>query len=1134
MNSPKIIFFVLFLTFFTVCDGQNSPLATGKWAKISTSKQGIYKLTGAQLAKLGYTLPIVSSQLQLFGYNLSNLTEKVNATINAGLSENSIKIMDGGDGQFDATDYLLFYNQGPVYWKFDSSLNRVSHQNYATGDSVYYFITLGQNGKRIALQNLQANNSKPRSEFSHHILFEKDSVSLLNSGKIFYGVPMGQGVGKQSQLNYNFNAQGFTNNSKLKSYVNLASTSYQVNGQFDFNINNTLVHSTILPTVSGLLFDDIAAEKIDSFNINSNNLLQGFNSLKITYNTPNTGSTGWVDYVELLIKKQVGFWQDSTIYFSIEDELEKGGTANCAIQNMDSSSIIWNVTNSESPTQIQWQMTGAQSGQFINSTSGISNFFAVKQNSFEVPTLMGQVENQNTINFNDAIEYVIVAAPAYMKAALKYRQFQMDQFGRKAIVFNAREIYNDFAGGQPSAVAIRNLLKYLTNRATQNNLVAPKFLLLLGIGNFNIKKLNIDFELPVYESNNSNSVLSSFSSDDFFSILNSGDDINDYNKVQNLSISVGRIPARKVAEADTAIQKLINYQTNKIGGSWENKITWVADDGDYNLHLQDAESIISNLQLKAPHWNHNKIYLDLFPSQNTSAGNSYPLAFNSIQQAIQEGSVVLNYTGHGNYLRLSEEAVISQQQFELWKNANKLPLMIAASCNFIPYDQPSLNSIAWDAFMKNSEGIIGLVAANRLVYAFSNKQINDLFIQQLLVKNALGNYNTIGQALQNAKLINWSKNGDRVNDLKFNLMGDPGMVLNMPNNDLILQKINDKPFIGNDTLLSGTVNKMIGTIQKKGLIKSNFNGEVNLIIYDAIKYKKTLANQSSSISVPIAMQENVLFRGKATVLNGIFKIDFVLPAQVSNASSPIRIELAANGGNESAMLILDSIYSKSNGVINNNDTIGPNIQAYINDPLFKQGGWVMPNSKLFINLTDSSGIQASGNALGHDLAIWLDDDQVPIILNNYYSNNINTYQSGKLSYLLPTLKEGSHKCVIKAWDLLGNSNADTLFFEVPKSNSLQIMNPINYPNPFYTKSRFSIETNLIGVSIEVQFEVLDPSGKLLYSNNNQFLNRENRLFVDWNGVTNSGVNLKPGVYFYRFLVKTSTSSASISNSFIKF
>ena len=222
MNCPKIIFFVLFLGFFTVCMGQNSPLATGKWAKISTSKQGIYKLSGAQLAKLGFTLPIVSSQLQLFGYNLSSLTEKVNASTNPGLSENAIKIIDGGDGQMDATDYILFYNQGPTYWKFDSSLNRVAHQNFATGDSVYYFITLGQNGKRIASQNLQVNASKSRTEFSQHVLFEKDSVSLLNSGKILFGIPMGQGVGKQSQLSYNINAQGITNNSFLKRYIKMA------------------------------------------------------------------------------------------------------------------------------------------------------------------------------------------------------------------------------------------------------------------------------------------------------------------------------------------------------------------------------------------------------------------------------------------------------------------------------------------------------------------------------------------------------------------------------------------------------------------------------------------------------------------------------------------------------------------------------------------------------------------------------------------------------------------------------------------------------------------------------------------------------------------------------------------------
>ena len=224
---------------------------------------------------------------------------------------------------------------------------------------------------------------------------------------------------------------------------------------------------------------------------------------------------------------------------------------------------------------------------------------------------------------------------------------------------------------------------------------------------------------------------------------------------------------------------------------------------------------------------------------------------------------------------------------------------------------------------------------------------------------------------------------------------------------------------------------------------------------------------------------------------------------------------------------------KSSDASRYKDTLGPQIKAYLNNPLFKPGGWVMPNSKLFVSLFDSAGIQTSGNALGHDLTLWLDNEQVPIILNNYFSNDIDSYQSGKLSYLIPTLKEGAHQCIIKAWDLLGNSNADTLLFTVPNANNLEIKNPMNFPNPFISNSRFSIETNIIGSKIQVEFDVLDASGNILYSNSNQFVNNETRLYVDWNGVTNTGVNLKPGVYYYRFNVKSPTSFASIANTFIK-
>jgi hypothetical protein len=1133
MNRLVLSYLMVFLTIFSTTKAQNSPLSTGKWSKIGAGKQGIYKLTGAQLGSLGFSLPIVSNQLQLFGFDISNLNDKVPSIPAFGITENAIKVVDGGDGQINSTDYILFYNQGPVYWKFDSTVNRIVHRNFSNADTVFYFLTLGQNGKRIGVQDLQSQNPIAKEVFNQQYVFEKDSISLLNSGKTFYGSPMGQGAGKLGSLLFPFSTQGMNASSELKSFFHLASTTYQENGLFDFSLNDQSVKSATLQPVSGMLYDDIASEKIDSFSVNNQSNWPVKSNLKIAFNSTNSSSTGWIDYVEIQLKKPIGFWQDSTMSFSINEGLQVGKMANCKIQNMDPTAVVWNVTNVQYPQEIKCMIDANGSGFFIQTLDASSSFFGAKQIAFETPTLLGPINNQNISINNKGVDYIIITAPAFVNAANKYQQFQQTQFGRKAIVVNAKELYNDFSGGQVSAVAIRNYLKSLLNSAAQNNVNAPKYLLLLGIGNFNYRKINIEQELPTYESVNSNSILSSFSTDDFFAALSTNDDINNYNALQQLQLSVGRIPARTSQEADTIINKLINYQTNNIGGTWENKITWVADDGDYNLHLQDAESIINKLQTNASHWDQNKIYLDFFTPSNSSSGNTYPLVFNAIQQSVQDGTLLLNYTGHGNYLRLSEEAVISQAQFDLWNNAGKLPLMVTASCNFAPYDQPGLKSIAWDALMKNSNGIIGLVAANRLVFAFSNKQINDLFIQQLLVKNASGNYNTIGEALQKAKIANWASGGDRVNDLKFNLIGDPALKLNLPNYQLQVQKINDKVFAGHDTLLSGTKYTLQGTVSKDGIVLSNYTGRLEMVVYDAPKTKKTLANLSTSMSVPISVQENILFKGKASVVNGKYKIDFILPVQVSNSSNPIRIELATLDTNYSASIIVDSIYVKLNQSSVKKDTVGPIINAFLNDPLFKQGGWAMSNSTLFISLFDSSGIQTSGNELGHDLSIWMDDNPIPIVLNNYFIADVDTYSSGKIQYALPTLPEGLHRIIVKAWDLFGNSSSDTLTFEVPKSNKLQIKNATNYPNPVVEKTRFSFEINQIGETDQVLFELFDWSGKRLFSQSNLQVINQNRIYFDWDGKTIPGIRLSPGIYFYKFSVKSISSIVFATNTFIK-
>jgi len=1132
MNKRFLLNLCFILTFPFWVKAQNSPLSVGKWAKIGATKQGIYKLSGVQLRSLGFNLPVPTNQLQLFSFDVSNLNDQVPSNPPLGFVENALKVIDGGDGQINENDYILFYNQGPVIWKFDPVLNRKVHLNYTHTDTLFYFLTIGQNGKRIATNNLQVNGNFVKDLFSQHLLYEKDSVSLLNSGKKLFGPPMGQGIGKQPQLTCSFSTQGMNAQSELTAYMQVASTSYQVNGQFNFLLNDQYLHTTFLPPVSGMLFDDIASEKKDNFLLSNQSIWPNLSTLKIGYTSSNPSATGWIDFVEINIKRPIGFWQDSTLAFSIEDELSSGKIANCSIQNMDTTTLIWDVTNEQNPQEIKWTVDANGVGSFLQAMDTVATFFGVKQNAFELPFLLGPIANQNTLQYKNGVDYVIITAPSYLNAANRYQQFQVSKFGRKAIVVNVKELYNDFSGGQVSPIAIRNYLKYISNYAIQNKVSGPSYLLLLGIGNFNARSINPNNELPTYESENATSILTSFTSDDFFSILTDNDDINNYNAVKNLSLSVGRIPARSAKEADTLIQKLINYQNNNIGGLWENKITWVADDADYNLHLQDAESIIGNLQAKEAHWDHQKIYLDLFSAVSSPTGNTYPLAFNAIQQAIQEGSLLLNYTGHGNYLRLAEEAVISQAQFDLWNNASKLPLMVTASCNFAPFDQPNLSAIAWDALMKSSNGIIGLVAANRLVFAYSNKQMNDLFIQQLLVKNKMGKYNTIGEALQLAKQLNWTQGGDRLNDLKFNLMGDPAMLLNLPNMDLVIYSLNDKSYKRKDTLLSGNKYTIQGAVVKNGVVQAGYSGQLAIVIYDATKIKKTLANVPTSMSVPVTVQENVLFKGRASVTNGMFKIDFLLPLQMTTPTCPLKIVMATTDTNKVAVAILDSIYVKYSSNVHSNDTTGPSINAFLNEPLFKQGGWALPNSTLYMHLVDSSGIQTSGNALGQDLVVYIDQNPVPIVLNNYFIASVDSYTTGDVMYALPTLSEGLHKCVVKAWDLLGNSNSTSMTFEVPAAQPLRFKNPINYPNPFTNKSRFSFETNKLDNKETYSFEIIDLAGNILYQNNNP-ITIGNRVYFDWNAQTLSGLSIGHGTYWYRFIINSNNQTYSLTNNCIK-
>ena len=1130
--------FIVFLGFMFspyFLGAQNAAFNTGKWSKIAIAKQGIYQITGTQLKTLGFPLPIASTQLQLFNYNLAQLTEKVTATVSTALTENAIQVFDGGDNQIDEKDYVLFYAEGALGWKQDASTFTPTHYKNTSHDSVFYFLSIGSNGKRISTIDKINSSTTIVDQYDERWLIELDSVSILNSGKLLLGPAMGQGLGKQAKLSYPINMNGLVLSIPMNVIGRYAATTYQNPANFNFSINDNAIKTTAVAPISGLLYDESANISLDSFTytLNATTNLTSPASVNISFQADNAAASGWIDYIELSAKRKLGFWGTNSFGFRNVSSTLKGNILQYQIQNGDASTEVWDVTNPAYPRKISTEFSVNGLMSFTHHADTLHEFFAVKQQGYEVPTLLGPMNNQNLAGMN-VPDYLIISAPNYLNAAKKLQNYHATVNGLKTELVNVNEIFNEFSGGQPSPIGIRNFVKYLLNKAATNKLAAPRYLLLFGIANFNSRNYNSASQIPVFESAASTGVLTSYPSDDFYSILEDNDDINNFTRIKKLAIATGRLPVRNTAEADTVVEKIINYQRNLNGGAWKNKITWVADDGDYNLHLEDAEAISTHLQQKKQSWNQKKIYLDLYAATKNIGGNTYPLVNSEIVQTVNEGSLILNYTGHGNFTRLAEEAVISQADVLQWNNATKLPLMITASCDFAPYDQPQLSPFGFDALMKNSKGVIGLVAASRLVFAYSNKQINDHFVQQLLVPDSLGNFLTIGEALQRAKIQAWSAGEDRMNAFKFSLLGDPAMRLSLPKYEIGIISLNQKTFTGKDTLLAGNKYTLKGAVNNKGVLQSNFNGLLDFVLYDAITNKKTLANAGTSRVTTVAMQENILFKGKVTVTKGNFTVDFLLPKEVSLQKN-LKIQMTAYNELSDAMGVYDSLIAIDAGGVLMNDNQGPDVKIFLNDSNFVAGGWASARSNLILNLADSGGIQTSGNALGHDLVLVIDNDyKNTVVLNNYFVADVDSYQKGKLNFALPFLAEGKHTIMVKVWDLLGNSSTKILDFEVPASDIVNVKNLYNYPNPFSNYTQFSFELNKLGSPVEISLSIYNSMGNLLFTKPLSGSYKANRVVANWDGTGIGSAQIQAGVYYYRLTIQDGTGTRILTNKLVKF
>ena len=1113
-------------------NGNSSILASGTWYKVKISASGIYKIDKAFLQTMGVNgANIDPRNIRVFGNGGGMLPERINTFTPDDLQENAIFVSGENDGVFNDADYALFYAKGPHTWRYDTTALQYAHSYNVYSDAAYYFITVNSGtGKRISAQAQSAKAVTHNvSTFDDYAYQESDLYNLIKSGRTWFGDHFNIAT---NDYTYNFSFPNMVLGSGAKMNSEFAVRSSQTAGN---NVSFLLSGSSFasfsnIPQIPGG-YDDIYAVLKTSKNNSFFPSSSAF-SINMHYQLPTNEAECWLNYLEVQARRNLTM-TGNTITF--RDGISRGhnNVAQYMLTNAALSQSLWDITTCYNVKTQDYNYSGGAI-VFTQDADTLKEYISFSGTNFNAPTFVEVVANQD-IHGKKTTDYVIVCAPEFLSAAQKLAAFHTQYSSLDVLVVTPDQVYNEFSSGAKDVGAIRNMMRYFYKNASTTNEL-PKYLLLFGDGTYDYKsKITVSDFVSVYESQESIDPSSTDASDDFFGFLDDNEGDMGGNSPDNVDVGIGRIPCTTLAQADGIVRKIIAYSGHAASnnsmhpefGNWRNQVVFVADDGsdpngnfDYAEHVGGSEILSKLLRTIDSTYNHQKIYFDAYQKQNSAGGARYPDVETAIEQAMSKGALILSYIGHGGPAGWADERVLNISQINKWTNFNKLPFFVTATCEFSRFDDPQRVSAGEYVLLNGDGGAIGQLTTTRLVFGSSNLDFSQNFFDSLFTLK--GNRPTIGQALLQAKTQ--TSNGTYNNKRKFFLMGDPAISLAFPSQKIMTTAINQHSVVPNaDTLKALMKVKVEGKITNElGQFLPSFNGIIYPTVYDKSQSMQTL-NNSNKGAVSYGLQNNILYKGKASVTNGLFSFEFIVPKDINYQYGNGKISYYAHNSDQDAAGFFENFTIGGTDPNGSNDNTGPEIRLFMNDSSFIYGGLTNESPKIFALVSDESGINTAGSNIGHDIVAMLDkQSNQSLILNTFYEADLDSYKKGTITYPLSNLAEGEHQLSLKVWDVNNNSSEKNTLFVVSSSAEMALSHVLNYPNPFTTHTEFWFEHNQASATLQVQIQIFSISGHLVKTINTTIDGSERYKPnpIPWDGKDDFGDAIGRGVYVYRLKVQS--------------
>ncbi|MEP7233724.1 MAG: type IX secretion system sortase PorU [Ignavibacteriota bacterium] len=1094
--------------------------ANEKWLAVTTSEQGVYKITADQLSKAGVSNPDPST-IQLFGYGGQAIPEDLDSATGE-LHECAIDIIKADDGAFiearfyepGITEWHYFFNSGDPLYGFYHILNPFT-------SSGHYVLKAGGDAgaKRIA-----TNPDQVSSPIDKNVV---EVVAVHESEERFENPAISREfVGEEIP-------NGRTVVVSLPSLVGLSADPAVIRPGFNsrdtgpHSFNLTLNGTVLNPIIDGssLTFggEQYTARNWGTEIPVASMLNSGQNSLVLSATTPTPDAKFWLNWVEIFYHRNAALDNGQVPFYLLAD----GGGYKYNFTSATSGEA-WDVSDPFTPVKLASSSGSSMSVPVQGNANDLRQFVAFTASSLKTPSLSGisGMLLRNGICQSGATD-IIITPIAFTDAAnklAKQRTMGGQATGPMSVaVVTVEDIYREFGFGSNDYSAIRNFLAFTLRHTTANSTTKPLFATLFANGHcdYRNKTTSNPIGLPIYETWKVGTALRSgepsYTPDDaFFVKLVPGS--------FKMDMAVGRVTVHDADEANAFVTKVIKYETSSDQGDWRAHSALICDDRIYENGLYDPLQHIFDTENEMKYVPERILKHDIFGQSYirvpTAGGIRMPEMEKAIVDAFNSGSIILSWVGHGNPAIWAHEAILTVPgTINKLTNFNRLAFVTTATCDFSACDD-YIKPVSGGVLLitKPDGGAIGSLGTSRSVYP---DQTAPTFYNALFDVgcNELQGSAPVGTAYIRARQLGGQ-------GLYYLILGDPTQRLLIPRQYVSIDSINGAPFNKTDAprsisaLSQLTISGHVSNSCDGSDIDGGFNGNVTVTLFDAPSHVSATSVFPDHSPVTDAWEVDgpILYHGSSTVVGGKYRTTFIVSKDIKFDTNNAKISMLAYSDNfKSALGVTTNILIKGVDTTRaNSDHNGPILVPFIGSRAFKSGDVVPVNSKIIVDVTDISGLNTSTASIGHSFVAWTDDSTAGTIdMASTYVSKQDDYSSGT-SIQQARLPVGTHILRVRAFDALDNPTFAEVEFTArdvePYSlyNTQIIPNPVRNDRSYFTFLQPSAPESPVDVTITIYTVIGQKVRELSAQSISQ-----NSVSIPFDGNDDGGTPLADGAYAYR-------------------